>query len=83
MKPRPDLAIEIVDGELVILDKAAGKVHQLNASATFVWHGISDGLGAEAIALKLSKEFDVGHGTASTDVRAAIAEFRTLLLIDE
>lgn len=83
MKPRPYLAIESVDEELVILDKAAGKVHQLNASASFVWHGISDGLGAEAIALKLSKEFDIGHETASVDVRAAIAKFRNLSLMDE
>jgi len=27
MKPRPDLAIENADGELIVLDKAAGKVH--------------------------------------------------------
>jgi hypothetical protein len=36
MRLRTDLAIEEADGELIVLDKPAGKVHQLNASASFI-----------------------------------------------
>jgi hypothetical protein len=83
LKPRPDLAIEIADGELIILDKAAGKVHQLNSSASFVWQCLSDGLGAEEIALELSEAFGIERQTALVDVQAAVAQFQSLALVDE
>ena len=83
LKPRPDLAIEIADGELIILDKAAGQVHQLNSSASFVWQCLSDGLGAEEIAIQLSEAFGIERETALGDVQAAIAQFEALALVDE
>lgn len=83
MKPRPDLAIEIADGELIILDKAAGKVHQLNSSASFIWQCINDGLGTEEIALQLSEAYGIERQTALVDVRAAVAQFEALALVDE
>lgn len=83
LKPRPDLAIEIADGELIILDKAAGKVHQLNSSASFVWHCISDGFGTDEIALQLSEAFGIERETALVDVQAAVAQFEALALFDE
>ena len=83
LKPRPDLAIEIADGELIILDKAAGQVHQLNPSASFVWQCLNDGLGAEEIALQLSEAFGIEREIALVDVQAVVAEFEALALIDE
>jgi hypothetical protein len=83
MKPRPDLAIENADGELIILDKAAGKVHQLNSSASFVWDCLSDGLAIDEIALMLSEAFDVEPESALSDVQAALAQFEGLALVVE
>ena len=83
MKPRPDLAIENVDGELIVLDKAAGKVHQLNSSASFVWDCLSDGLAIDEIALMLSEAFDLEPETALSDVQAALAQFEGLALVVE
>lgn len=83
MKLRPDLAIEYADGELIVLDKAAGKVHQLNSSASFVWNCLSDGLGVDEIALMLSEALDVEPETARSDVRAVLAQFEGLALIVE
>ena len=83
MKPRPDLAIENADGELIILDKAAGKVHQLNSSASFVWNCLSDGLAIDEIALMLSEAFDIEPETARSDVQAALAQFEGLALVVE
>ena len=83
MKPRPDLAIENVDGELIVLDKAAGKVHQLNLSASFVWNCLSDGLAIDEIALMFSEAFDVEPETALSDVQAALAQFEGLALVVE
>ena len=83
MKPRPDLAIENADGELIVLDKAAGKVHQLNSSASFVWTGLGEGLAIEEIAHQLSEAFDIEPETALSDVRAACSQFEGLALVDE
>jgi hypothetical protein len=83
MKPRPDLAMENADGELIVLDKAAGKVHQLNSSASFVWDCLSDGLAIDEIALKLSEAFDVEPKIALSDVQAALAQFEGLALVVE
>jgi hypothetical protein len=83
MKPRPDLAMENADGELIVLDKAAGKVHQLNSSASFVWDCLSDGLAIDEIALKLSEVFDVEPEIALSDVQAALAQFESLALVVE
>jgi len=83
LKPRPDLAIEIADGEFIILDKAAGQVHQLNSAASFVWQCLTDGIGTDEIALQLAEAFGIELETALVDVQAAVAQFKALALVDE
>ena len=83
MKPRPDLAIENADGELIVLDKASDKIHQLNSTASFVWNCLSDGLAIDEIALMLSEAFDVEPEIALSDVQAALAQFEGLALLVE
>ena len=82
-KPRPDLAVENSDGELIVLDKDAGKVHQLNQSAALVWHGLSEGLAIDDIAARIADAFDVGLDNAVSDVQTTITQLRELgLLVD-
>lgn len=83
MKPRTDLAIEEANGELIVLDKASGKVHQLNSSASFVWACLGEGLAIDQIALELSKAFDIEPETALADVQATLAQFEGLALVVE
>ena len=83
MKPRPDLATEIVDGELIVLDKTAGKVHQLNLTASFVWNCLGDGIAIEEIASMLSEDCDIEPETALSDVHTVLAQFRGLALVVE
>ena len=82
-KPRPDLAIENVDGELIVLDKAAGKVHQLNSSASFIWICLTDGLDIDETVLMFSETFDVDPAAALSDVQTALTEFESLGLVVE
>ena len=82
MKPRMELAVENSDGELVVLDKHGGEVHQLNKAASLIWHGLSEGLGIEEIAIKLTSTFEVEHETAVTDVNAAVKQFEELGLLE-
>ena len=83
MKPRPDLAIKNTDGELIVLHKAAGRVHQLNSSASFVWSCLSDGLDIDEIAQMLSEAFDIEPQTALADVKDVLAQFEGLALVVE
>ena len=83
VKPRPDLAVENSDGELIVLDKDAGKVHQLSQSAALVWDGLSEGLAIDEIAARITDAYDVGHDNAVSDVQATIKQLRELgLLVD-
>ena len=83
IKPRADLAVEGSDGELIVLDKVGREVHQLSQSAALVWHGLSEGLAIDEIAVTLTEAFDVEHKNAISDVRAAITQLRELgLLVD-
>ena len=83
MKPRSDVVVENSEGELVVLDKDGGRVHQLNQSAALIWSGLSEGLGTDKIAVKLTSAFEVEHDTAVSDVLAAIAQFTELGLLED
>lgn len=83
MKPRSDLAVENADGELIVLDKVAGKVHQLNSSASFVWNCLDDGVAVSDIAQMLAEECDIERQTALEDVEKVIAQLKDLALIVE
>ena len=66
-RTREDLSARVIGGEVVVLDRDGGKVHQLNATASYVW-GRCDGRLTEAeIADDLAE--DVRSGTGAGDVR--------------
>jgi hypothetical protein len=55
----------------------------LNQSAALVWHGLSEGLAIDEIAVRLTDAFDVDHKNAVSDVRASIAQLSGLgFLVD-
>lgn len=83
MKPRPDLTLEESDGELIVLDKDGGKVHQLNLSAALIWRGLNDGMETGEIAALLASTFDIDQKTVISDVKATIAELRELGLLSD
>jgi hypothetical protein len=83
-KRRPDLLTRIVDGEVIILDRANGLVHQLNATASHVWNAFDEKLSAADIAAEMSRRFSDTPETVLKDVHRTIAEFERLeLLVDE
>lgn len=82
MKPRTELATEYSDGELVMLDKDGGEVHQLNEAASIVWKGMSEGLGVDDIATELTSNFEVDREKALSDVHEAVRQFSKLGLLE-
>ena len=78
---RTDLMTRLIEGEVVILDREAGKVHQLNPTAGCVWNNC-DGLSSvRTIAERLAASFDVAPETALRDVEAVLQELKGLGLL--
>ena len=79
--PRSDLSTRIVDGEVVILDKRTGRIHQLNSTASFVWNRLDDRTTLAAIASEMVREFEVEIEIARADVARVAAELVRLELV--
>jgi len=66
---------------MVILDRENDRIHQLNATATLVWHRLGDRLALADIANELVDRYDVSREVALADVRRVLEELRDLDLI--
>jgi hypothetical protein len=75
------LLVREVGGEVLILDKEADRIHQLNATASVVWRMHESGAEVAEIASQLAIEFDVDNHRAEFDVQAALEQFRARGLI--
>lgn len=71
-----------VDGEIVVLDVKSNRVHQLNATASFVWRQCVEGADPDEIAARLAEAFDVAIEVARRDTQTVLEALRQLRLID-
>ena len=81
-RARPDLTARAVDGEAVLLDRAGGKVHQFDRTATFIWSRLDGRTSARDLAAAVAEAFDVEPETAGRDVEALLEQFRALDLLE-
>lgn len=77
------IMVREVDGEIVVLDVAANRLHRLNATASLVWRMCAEGTTADSIVSQLVACFDVDEGTARQDVGTVLAELRRLDLLTD
>ena len=82
-RARPDLTARAVDGEMVLLDRAGGKVHQLNGTATFIWSRLDGRTSSQDLATAVAEAFEVGRETAGRDVQALLDQLGALGLLAE
>src|SRR2546427_9530923 len=61
---RSDISARVVVDETVVLDLGAAQIHQLNATASFIWDRCDGYCTVAAIAEKLTGSFDVDCETA-------------------
>ena len=84
VRRRPnELMVREVEGDLLILDLEAGKIHQLNQTASYIWRHIDAAPAPEHLARILGESFDVDEQVALRDVLEALRRFRELNLISE
>jgi hypothetical protein len=77
-RPRPDLRARTVDGETVVLDRAGDRVHQLNATASFVWSKLDGTASPREVAGAVAEAFEVDPEAAARDVMGLLDQFRKL-----
>lgn len=81
--PAPGLLADAIDGEVVIVDLRSGRVHHLNATASYIWQACAEGAGESDIATRLAEACDPPPPAADVarDVRDALAKFERLGLL--
>jgi PqqD family protein of HPr-rel-A system len=82
-KKRSDLSSRLIGGETVVLDRDGGQVHQMNATASYVWDRCDGATTETEIAQQLSEEYDVEASQAANDVAALVGQFQALGLLDQ
>ena len=81
-KAREGLVVQELDGEVVILDQDAGRVHQLNSTASFVWDRLDGQTPLRSIVEGLCERFDVEYETARRDAETIMDRFREAELLE-
>jgi hypothetical protein len=71
----------VADG-IIMLDMETGRIHQLNATAGFIWRQCDGVASAADIAASVTREYGVEEGAAARDVEMALSELRALNLVD-
>ncbi len=80
---RPDVRIQVVGEETVVLDERGGHIHQLNRTASFIWRAVDGKTSVEDISRLVIQEFDVREAAAAADVADVIEQLRELGLLCE
>jgi len=75
------LMVQEVDGEVIILDTAANRVHQLNRTATLIWQSCDTASDPEEIAERLAAEFAVELDIVLADVLRTLEDLRAVDLL--
>jgi len=81
-KRRGDLNARLVDGEMVVLDRHAERIHQLNSTARFIWDHCDGDRSVAQIADGMMEAFEVDGATAARDVADTVRQFAELGLLD-
>ena len=81
-KRRSDFVERVIDGETVILDRAGGQVHRLNATASCVWSQLNGENSPAAIADYVASQFDSAPDSVLDDVVKAIDNLSQLGLLE-
>ena len=80
-RQRADVKTRLVEGEMVILDRVGGLVHQLNRTGTYIWNRCNGQYTPAEIAAQLCEVFDVDQETALRDIVDSIRQLQKLRLL--
>lgn len=78
---RSDVVADLVDGELVVLDRKNERVHQLNPIATFIVNYFDGRHTLEQVRRAILEEFDVDERRAETELTELVEQLKKLDLL--
>jgi hypothetical protein len=81
-KRRSNVSVRLIEGEVVVLDRQAGLIHQLNQTASYIWDRCNGQLTVAEIADQMALTFDVDFRTAAEDVVTIIRQFQNQRLLE-
>lgn len=79
---RIDLVVRAINGEIVVLDKGAKKIHHLNATASLIWQCCDGNNSADTIAATVADHFNCPVDAVIDDVRGALRQLEVLGLVE-
>ena len=80
---RSDLSCRTIDGEMLILNRAEKRLHQLNPTASFIWNCCDGDADIAAITDRLTTAYEIDVGTARKDVEEVLSQLRSSNLLEE
>lgn len=75
------VALKEIDGETIVLDREHGQVHQLNATASYIWRQCDGRTSIAEITAATAREFGSDPVAIENDVVQAIRQMESLHLI--
>ena len=81
-KRRSDVSARVVEGEMVVLDRDASLVHQLNVTASFIWDRCDGRCTVSEIAEQVAGAFGTNPDVSKEAVTAALRRFAELGLLE-
>ncbi len=81
-KKKPNLEVEVVEDEMIVLDTENQKVHKLNGTAAAVLESCDGSNSVEDIVNWLAGEFDIPANQVASDVRNILGVFSESGLLD-
>jgi len=84
MLPRqsPHVSVKDIDGQTIILDRPHGKLHELNATASYVWRRCDGQATVSDIVAATAREFDADPITVERDVADILQQLERVQLIE-
>ena len=82
-KTRPNLTVQQVGDESLVLDLETEQIHQLNATAAWILSRCDGNSSVEAITKEFAETFAVDADTATRDVGAALDQLALIKVIDQ
>jgi hypothetical protein len=76
------LFAQLVDGDLLILNRERGEIHQLNPVAGFIWDKLDGQNTLEQLVMAITEKYDVEHDTAKRDLESLLKALSDLNLIE-
>jgi Coenzyme PQQ synthesis protein D (PqqD) len=81
-KIKPDVTVQQVGDEALVLDLQSGQIHQLNATAAWILSQCNGENSIEAITRDFAACFSLDAGTAERDVTTTIEQFNQANVIE-